>query len=169
MPARLYALRVKIKSLGAEARIIRHEECKFPSKSLRKRYRRLIAAANEVAPMLPLRHTISGAVARYLRQADSPVKFDRAHPHYIDLHHHRTVDVRREARAAQLAYAFLRHRPYKNVEPNTPLIGQLVGSADCTLRMLNTITSIAARFGTITDPATVRAQIESWIDPQLTK
>ena len=35
------------------------------------------------------------------------------------LHLHRTIDVRREARHALLAYAFLRHMPYRRVEVTT--------------------------------------------------
>ena len=36
------------------------------------------------------------------------------------LHLHRTIDVRQEARAALLAYAYLRGRPYHQVErPNS--------------------------------------------------
>lgn len=61
-------MKIKIKSLAAEAAIIRSEERK---------------------------HT--GA--------------QRA-----SLHQHRTVDVRREARAALLAYAFLRNKPLHTIE-----------------------------------------------------
>lgn len=67
-------LRVKIRSLAEEARIIRKEERRFPKGSRN----------NEV---------------------------------YFGLHTHRTYDVRNEARHALLAYAFLRHRPYRTVEP----------------------------------------------------
>lgn len=69
-------LKVKIKSLAAEARIIRHEEAKFP------RGRR--------------NHQVSEG----LRQ-------------------HRRHDVRNEARWAQLAYGFLRGRPYHVMEAKT--------------------------------------------------
>ena len=65
-------LRVKIKSLAEEARIIRKEERKA------------------------LDHS------------------DRAT--YEGLRKHRTQDVRGEARAAQLAYAFVRGRPYAKIE-----------------------------------------------------
>ena len=67
-------LRVKIKSLAAEARIIRKEErlaLEFRNRSL-----------------------------------------------YDGLHTHRVRDVRDEARATQLAYAILRGRDYRDVEPN---------------------------------------------------
>lgn len=66
-------LKVKIKSLAAEARIIRHEETRFP-------------------------------------------RGFRDHPTFQGLHSHRTWDVRREARSALLAYAYLRGRLYSTIE-----------------------------------------------------
>jgi len=66
---RIY-LKIKLKSLAAEARIIRREERKQPG--------------------------------------DSDAR--------TGLHHHRVIDVRRETRAACLAYGFLRRRPYRLME-----------------------------------------------------
>jgi len=63
-------LRVKIKSLAAEATIIRKEEKKYDGQS----------------------------------------------PERATLRLHRIVDVREESRAAQLAYAYLRCKPYKSIE-----------------------------------------------------
>lgn len=63
-------LKIKIKSLAAEARIIRSEEKKWPGQS-------------------------------YVRSS---------------LHGHRTGIVRNEARHSQLAYGFLRGRPYVAME-----------------------------------------------------
>lgn len=64
-------LKIKIKSLAAEARIIRLEEGRFPGH----------------------------------------------HPTREGLHNHRVNDVRKETRAALLAYAYLRGRSFKQVEP----------------------------------------------------
>lgn len=66
-------LKIKIKSLAVEARIIRFEEKRWPGES----------------------------------------------PERLGLHEHRTYDVRREARSAQLAYGFLRGRQYKQLENAT--------------------------------------------------
>lgn len=77
----LTRLRVKIKSLAAEARIIRQEE------------RRALRLSTEDPDRLP---------------------------RYRTLRDHRRQDVRTAARAALLAYAFLRGRAYATVEsPNT--------------------------------------------------
>ena len=67
---RTYELKVKIKSLAEEARIIRKEEKSLPGDS----------------------------------------------HHRTNLHNHRVVDVRREARASQLAYAYMRGTAYLRVE-----------------------------------------------------
>lgn len=69
-------LRVKIKSLAAEARIIRNEEGRFP-------------------------------------------RGQRHHTTFQSLHSHRTGIVRREARHALLAYAFMRGRQYRQLEAKT--------------------------------------------------
>lgn len=88
-------LKVKIKSLAEEARIIRLEEQKKIGFS--RHVRDLVADGVNDAPV-----------------AESAVALG----HYHGLHHHRTVDVRTEARAAQLAYAFLRGRDLLKVEPH---------------------------------------------------
>lgn len=72
-------LRVKIKSLAAEAVIIRREERKL----------------------------------RTRREPTQPGSL------WWGLNHHRRHDVRREARAAALAYGFLRGRAYKQIEGKT--------------------------------------------------
>jgi hypothetical protein len=74
-------LRVKIKCLAVEARIIRLEEKRLPGAS-----------------------------------------FKRAH-----LHQHRVEMVRQHARAAQLAYAFLRGRTYSATEPTPKAISAIYG------------------------------------------
>lgn len=72
-------LKVKIKSLAEEARIIRREEWQIKSR--------------------PVGYRESGWLAKL-----------------NGLHHHRTQVVRREARATQLAYGFLRGRRYSQIE-----------------------------------------------------
>ena len=84
-------LRVKIKSLAVEAKIIRREE----HKSLR-------TAAFNKRTGVPSDNTWFGHDA-------AP----------RELYLHRVINVREEARASLLAYAFLRGKPYKHVEPNS--------------------------------------------------
>jgi hypothetical protein len=83
-------LRCKLKSLAAEARIIRFEE-----QRARKGWRRL--ALKQIAP-------------------DTQIAL---HGEYDGLHRHRTHDLRIETRAALLAYAYLRGRDYRAVENAT--------------------------------------------------
>lgn len=80
---RIPMLRVKIRSLAEEAKIIRHEELRHPKQR-------------------------------------------------AELHRHRTFDVREEARAAHIAYGFLRGRTYHQIEksckssPNWDRVQKLV-------------------------------------------
>ncbi len=79
-------LKIKIKSLAAEARFIRIEELKA----------RKMARAN----------------AAHQQPKESQVASDFRH----SLHTHRTQVVRPEARSSQLAYGFLRGRKYSQLE-----------------------------------------------------
>lgn len=92
-------LRVKIKSLASEAKIIRHEEQKVKS---------------------------------WKREPGHDPE-----PVYFGLHQHRTIEVRREARTAGLAYGFLRETPYRKMEfkcytkPNWSRVKDLVSKYGC--------------------------------------
>lgn len=79
-------LKVKIKSLATEAKIIRHEERKFPTAAQAKKLQLRCGGQRE-----------EGGI-------------------YSQLHTHRTMDVRREARSAQLAYGIIRGRKYSQIE-----------------------------------------------------
>lgn len=111
-------LKVKIKSLAAEARIIRHEELKFPNARLMRK--------------MQWAQPIGG----------------RDNPTYQGLHIHRVAIVRPEARAALLAYGFLRGRSYRAIE------------AKCYQEpdWFNVL-KIARRFGTVIDD-----EFKAWRD-----
>lgn len=82
-------LRIKIKSLAAEARIIRHRERSlrlFKAKGGGKEYRKV------------------GQLS------------ERAKATWLDLRNHRTREVRSETRSSLLAYGYLRGTPYLAME-----------------------------------------------------
>ncbi len=86
-------LKIKIKSLAAEASIIRHEERKV-LKSGRWHRRR--------------------DVEDQLNTASS--EQESAYSTYRGLHQHRTVEVRHEARAALIAYGYIRGKTFTSIE-----------------------------------------------------
>ena len=98
-------LKIKIKSLAAEARMIRAEEQKWKlrSRPYRIEYRRAVRAwlANETKSI-----EIAEAI-KPLAGADTL---------FWGLRCHRTADVRNEARASLLAYGLLRGRKYARLE-----------------------------------------------------
>jgi hypothetical protein len=70
--------------------------------------------------------------AKYIRLEETKIKSkqkivipawpkvaDKNSSDFMKLRSHRTVEVRNAARAAQLAYGFLREVPYKVIEPKT--------------------------------------------------
>tara|TARA_R110000803_G_scaffold210841_1_gene284300 strand:+ start:19400 stop:19765 length:366 start_codon:yes stop_codon:yes gene_type:complete len=79
-------LKIKIKSLAAEAQMIRKEERKVLG------------------------------YGRHINRATGLIGNGSFHGEYHDLHAHRTWDVRREARSSLLAYGFLRERPFRTME-----------------------------------------------------
>lgn len=89
-------LKVKIKSLAAEAKIIRHEEEK-----------------RKGPYVLTPRTNTQQQAQRYRRQ---PLDYNDI---YFELRGHRTWIVRNEARATQLAYAYIRGRRYRQIEAKT--------------------------------------------------
>ena len=94
-------LKVKIKTLAEESRIIRKEELK---------------ARN---------------MARSNRAFQDAIKAEGASELRYSLHYHRVVTVRKEARASQLAYGYLRGKKYSEIESsvregNEPKLDPLV-------------------------------------------
>jgi len=56
-------------------------------------------------------------------KADGPLKrFSEREGQHTRLHLHRTVSIRDEQRASLLAYAFIRGRAYRTMEPTRPLL-----------------------------------------------
>jgi hypothetical protein len=95
-------LKVKIMSLAAEARIIRHEERRaWDNHAARKRLRSSNA---------PCRHKVGDRIL------------------YLELKAHRRGVVRDEARASLLAYGFLRGRAYRQLERKTHDEWDVVGA-----------------------------------------
>ena len=99
-------LKIKIKTLAAEARIIRAEEHKWPGPSTMRN----------------------------------------------NLHHHRVISVRHEARASLLAYGFLRGHTYQRMEKTSH-----------TKPYWKRIESIAERFGT-GDIRDLKQKFSEWKD-----
>lgn len=89
-------MRVRIKELAQEAKYIRHEEYKIKSKQ---------------KIILPVNATYENKYTR--------TETDKNSNDFLKLRFHRTYDVRMAARAAQLAYGFLRDVPYRRIEPKT--------------------------------------------------
>ncbi|WP_027685072.1 hypothetical protein [Rhizobium leguminosarum] len=99
-------LKVKIKSLAAEAQMIRKEErkCNIGCRA-RVKIRRRLRKSNELT---------TAERTRMERQLSKPS--ETAMQAFWGLRLHRTYDVREEARAAHVAYGFLRGRTYAQVE-----------------------------------------------------
>lgn len=116
-------LKIKIKSLAAEAGIIRHEE------------------------RLVLGH------ARHVRgrQGDED-RLDGLFTEYQSLREHRIKDVRGEARAACLAYALLREKPYARTEP--------AGSSPAPV---GRVIDLISKYGRL-DKAAASTKAKAWLD-----
>lgn len=110
-------LKIKIKSLAAEATMIHREERKHnPGHRARVRARRLLDGktrleANELANMDYHR----SRAFRLLKNKPT----DAAMATFWGLRHHRIHDVRGESRSSHVAYGFLRGLPYCKIEANT--------------------------------------------------
>lgn len=118
-------LKIKSKSLAAEARIIRKEELK------------LRGMARSVDPNGGYWHPNAG---------------DKR----SSLHLHRTVAVRRTARATHLARAFLMGTPYKDVERST--------REELPVAVLLDIAKMVTKYGGMAyDPAGDKTRVTEWL------
>lgn len=90
-------LKVKIKTLAAEAKIIRNEERKLKT--------------------LKVEVPVKDRAGNVLRMKTVRKLLARKHQQFNSLREHRTGVVRAEARNSLIAYAFLRNKPYATVAP----------------------------------------------------
>lgn len=97
MKTQVKALKVKIKSLAAEAHIIRREEGKALGKVVASAY---VPSGAPGGPKKPKR--------KDPRRPDPQL--------YLSLREHRIRDVRKEQRSSLLAYAFIRGKMYEKHE-----------------------------------------------------
>lgn len=144
-------LRVKIKSLAAEAVIIRRDE-----ERLKWRWDgdAVYKAPSQLEDGTWTSVSLPGA---YVKRKRSP----RQEQVFWGLRVHRTVDIRREQRSSLLAYAFLRRKKYLSVEqrnrPDTEPVD------------LERVTAIALKFGTverlgnIKSHAVLRDHVSAWL------
>lgn len=137
-------VKIKIKSLADEQRIIRSAEHKQKKKYRRYLMRELIKSRNVgdkvhgwtidgkddeyavLSRVLPIDGNPDdlGLMQRSVRlnmPNYSAPQYDETVNTFWGLRDHRTVDLRDESRAAQLAYAFMRGKTYSYVENATPV------------------------------------------------
>jgi hypothetical protein len=127
-------LRVKVRSLAEEARIIRHEERKLIGCKRRvPEFHTLGGDEPDKAAPGPLKR-VGGTIA-YLRNRQMDDAATVALCQYESLRKHR-LGLRVDARAAKLAYAFLRGKPYTGEHGAEPK-GSSLPPFDAILRLVS--------------------------------
>lgn len=107
-------LKIKIKSLAAESRIIRHEERKLTRSHALPHEQTILIIDPKLRPRGKVERL--GMIPWARTHQVSAAEIEVMESQYNSLRHHRVVEVRNEARAAQLAYGYLRGKPYAKVE-----------------------------------------------------
>jgi hypothetical protein len=107
-------LKVKLKSLAEEARIIKHEENK---RKVPQRQRNVVKQEQLVEG----RGFRAEDKARRAKRRSQPW-YELSAQELHGLHLHRVHNVRREARLTQIAYGYLRGRDFKQVDSGNDLI-----------------------------------------------
>lgn len=107
----LVYLKVKIKSLAAEARVIRTEENKALSRAraFKGKYRK----RHDVESHKPEK---PAWVLRFEKYGEAKETSETEYEKFWGLKRHRINVVRKEARDSHIAYGFLRGREYQNIE-----------------------------------------------------
>jgi hypothetical protein len=108
-------LKIKIKSLAAEATMIRREERKHnPGHRARVQARRLLEYKTKIDHPGELANMDVRRSRAFRLLKNKPT--EHAMKAFWGLRHHRTWDVRNEARSSHVAYGFLRGLPYSRIE-----------------------------------------------------
>lgn len=148
-------LKIKIKSLAAEAKIIKNEERKFKCPKLLLDFDMCFNEGPDPV------YTQASRNKRAKWKARAEEARQRTARVCSSLHTHRTTVVRNEARASFLAYGFLRGVPYHDVEGL-----RMKGNEHVTppYRILKCAASIAQRFSDTREPHTAfYQQIQEWV------
>lgn len=165
---KLAQLRVKIKSLAAEASIIRQEEKRFRvPRGIRRLHKRRLRLGVQISlpqenskPAFRTLTNVERVQSERRAQPPSPKQLDV----FFSLREHRTVDVRIEARSAQLAMAFLKGCLYRHIEQTDKMRTEKGGKSvpanpvDC-VRVAQIAAKFAGKGIFIGDGA-----IQEWID-----
>lgn len=115
-------LKIKIKTLAAEARDIRQEERKININARERIHLRRDIKLGTYRDMHNRRTNdfIGEAVIlrlqKKLERSRNILNNSKAQARFRGLHTHRTIEVRKEARSSFLAYGFLRGLGYKSIE-----------------------------------------------------
>ena len=129
----LRGLRVRIKELAQEAKYIRLEETKIKnSKLYNSDYDELTSEKKKIV--------------------------NRLYGDRGKLRTHRTVEVRNAARAAQLAYGFLREVPYKVIEPKTYTDSYKMG------QIKKEVKRLATKFGGLGYGKNYDNEVDEWFN-----
>lgn len=147
-------LKIKIKSLAAEAADIRRAENKLSDNHrMRVRMRRAIAMDSQASDMPHVREQLTPEQIERIRKrlARSQARALQGKPEaFWGLRNHRTNEVRKEARSSFIAYGFLRGVPYKDVEVTDKPIDT------------DRVESLIAKFGT-EDKRVLMQRFEEWL------
>ncbi len=125
-------MRVRVKELAQEAKYIRLEETKIKSKQKIEMGRWVWNKPN--------------------------IQPDKNSADFLKLRAHRRVEVRNAARAAQLAYGFLRGVPYKVIEPKTYTDVYRMN------QIKKEVKRLATKFGGLGYGKTFDEEVEKWFN-----
>jgi hypothetical protein len=156
MPNRLTHLKIKIKSLAAEARMIRDEEKKWRiTETKRVPYKDHRGIERVKIVRVPKKHYAK--IPLHERPTDHPMR--------DSLYWHRVGVVREEARDSLIAYGFLRGLDYEQIEEN-PRWSNLDESGKMQLHLapdIDNVWAIVERFRGERDYRDVAQKFEEWV------
>ncbi len=165
---KLNYLKVKIQNLADEAKYIRKNEIKAARKLELLKLRNKLADKNLLTNSQMNRivkkfehYGIFGFKLVGINKQD-PAWLDYQHQLKVELKEHRKTIVRDEARAAQLAYAFLRDKKYADIEK--PIVGNIYPAGINDIRFWNHGDKIWDRVESIAYGFSERnTKLEDWI------
>lgn len=162
---RRHLLKLKLKSLAAEARIIRHHESKL---AFRPDSERLCP---EAIPEEVFALGEKACAAWIKAERRDQRKQWQTNPWFVEnrerltsMRNHRVVDVREESRATHLAYGFIRGKTARQIEGNRMLGTDLLGNPNqYEQRVLEKAHRMAWFYSAIGSKADAKKEFNTWL------
>lgn len=159
----LHQLKIKRKTAAAEARFIRHAE----STALRRARMLNISTKPDLSEKRMRKYGLTeNQIARAIKKRNASLVPNAvtAYARYNELHHHRTVVLRRHSRVMHLAHGFIKGMPYDKIEETVRQVPTASAQAGLAGLVASEVARFGGEYGRATDREVMVEHILDWLN-----